>query len=125
MIRASDKAQIHSRLSNDRFHDTQRPSQRFQHRSLLDMKLEKSERIWLQLGARNFPWIQPKILDGRSNRNSIRIGSVQKLLIQPAHQRAAANERRAEPNTFFFRKANDFDPEGQPSAPESLDQCHR
>src|SRR5439155_26779927 len=74
-----------------------------------------------QRRAWNFCRVQSKVFDCHANRDSIRVPVTKKLVIQCANQRAAANERCAEPDSFFLRKSDELDSEGKSPAFQSFE----
>ncbi len=48
--------------------------------------------------------------------------SIQQFLIEPAYQRATADKRGAEADSFLFGKTNYFDAERKPSSPQLIKQ---
>ena len=63
------------------------------------------------------------MFDGLAHGNSLSILEAQEFLIESADQRAAADKRCAEANSFFFGEADDFNPERKPSPFQGLQQC--
>ena len=51
--------------------------------------------------------------------------SIQEFLIQPAHQRTAADERSAEAYSFLLGKANHLDAERKPASLQLFQQRDR
>ena len=62
------------------------------------------------------------MFDGLAHGNSLSILEAQELFIESADQRAAANERCAEANSFFLGETDDLNPERKPSPFQGLQQ---
>lgn len=92
---------------------------------MLDVKFEISESVMTQHRARNFCWIQSKVFDGGANGNSIRVLALEKFFIEPADERAAADEGYAETDAFLFGKTEDLDREGKPATSERFEESNR
>src|SRR6267142_7117050 len=86
------------------------------------MKFQVSQSVGVNLCARNFHWIQSEFLNCGTNGDSIAILRIQQSIVEPSHQCAATNERRAEPHAFFFGKSDDFDTERKPPPLQTFQQ---
>jgi hypothetical protein len=122
VIGAAQKFELHASLSRDGIHGSKRATKRVEDRPLLDVKFEIGEGLVTQHGTRNLCWIQSKVSDGGANGNSMRILAVEKLLIEPADQGAAADEGYAETDAFLFGKTDDLDCEGKPATSERFEE---
>jgi hypothetical protein len=89
---------------------------------LLDVKLQVAERIALQCGLRDLREIQSEVFDRFAHGNAVSILAGQKFRVELSHQRAAADERRAEAHTFLFGEADDFDSERKLAIAQRLEQ---
>jgi len=122
MIGAAQKFELHPCLSHDGFHCTKRPSERFEDRSLLDVKFQVGKRVVAERCARNILGIQSEVFDGGANGNSIRVLAIQEIFVEPADKRAAADKWCAEADSFLFGKADDFDGEGKAPTIERFEE---
>src|SRR6516165_1830288 len=79
-----------------------------QHRTLLDVYLHETEKLaWVEGRRRNFRRIEPRRHHGLAHGNSVGIARVEYCRIEPARERAAAEECRPEAHAFFLGKSND------------------
>ena len=122
VIGVPHECELHPALAGDRFDDSERPAGVLEHRPLLNVELHIAEDIVLHCSLRNFCWIQTKIRNRLAYRNSLRILTAEQILIQAAHEGAAADKRRAEANALFFRETDDFDGKGKLAAVQSAEQ---
>src|SRR6266849_3770630 len=104
MVGTARKSKFHASLPGNCLNRSERPPQRFQDRPLLYVKFQVRKTIVLQRGARNLCGIQAVVFDGCPNGDSIRVPAIQDLLVKPPDQRTAADERRSESDSFFFRE---------------------
>src|SRR5882762_1308571 len=86
------------------------------------MKFQIRESVFMNLCVRDFRWTQSEFLNCGTNGDSIAILRIQHSIVEPSHQRAATNERRAEPHAFFFGKSDDFDTEREPPSLQTFQQ---
>ena len=116
------KQELQPTLSGNGFDNTERSLHCLQNRTLLDVKFHVAQNIVTDGSRWNLSRIQPKILDGLAHGNSPEILTLQKFFIDSADQCPAADEWRPKADSFFFRKANDFNPEGKPLSLQSFEQ---
>src|SRR5580692_10302180 len=88
-----------------------------QHRALLYVKLKVSENIGRQFGFGNARRVEPEIADGAGD-------AADQVCVQTAHGSAAADERDAVPDAFFFGKADQLDGKGQGTGRQIFEQRH-
>src|SRR5579859_7144613 len=89
------------------------------------MKLKVAQRFRSQFSTRNLFSIQSKLFDRFSHRDASCIFNLKESLIQSAHERAAADKRRSETYSFFFRKTNHLNRKGKPPPAQFLQQSNR
>ena len=126
MIGAADKREFDAALAGDGFDDAERQPELFENRALLDVKFQDSRTYrpsqracGISAGFNpNFRWPRERKFPRASLRSS-------SSFIEPANERAAADERHAEANAFFFGKADDFDCERETSPLERFQQGDR
>src|SRR5260370_34723332 len=80
------------------------------------MKLDVTQNVILQGSRGDLVSIQSEVLNRLADGNSVHIAAAEKFVVEPAHQCAAADEGHSEADSFFFREADHFDTEGQPSS---------
>src|SRR5271155_1156033 len=116
MVGTANKYKLHARLRRDGFHYAERPANRFENRSLLDVKFQVRKRVVAQYRSWNFRRVQSKVFDGGANGDSVHVLALQKFFVEPADERAAADERSAEAHSFLFGKTENLDRERKPAA---------
>src|ERR1035438_5150080 len=112
MIGMARKCELQTALAGNSIDDSQRPTGILQHRTLLNVELQIAQDLAIDSSICNFCWIQTKISNRLTYRNALPILPAQHFLIKAAHERAAADKRRAKANTLLFGKCDDFDSKG-------------
>ena len=109
-------------LPHDAAHDPEGPSLRVEHRTLFDVALQVSDRSSREARAGNVGRLQAEAGDGLAHGDAIRILPSEQRLVYLADERAAADERDAEPDAFLLRETDDFEAERKPAR---RDQPHQ
>src|SRR5205085_6430495 len=111
MIRLTAECCLQSGLAGDTIHNAHWKIQAVEHGTLLDMKLDVTERAAPELGLLQTVRVQTEITNCLSHRDSAGILALQYAVIQCARDCLAAEKRHAEPNAFFFGKCQHLDAE--------------
>src|SRR5436190_4422633 len=123
MIRLAAKNNLQSSLSGNRLNDSHRKVHAVEHRALLDMKFNVTERARLIFRFLETARVQTKIANRLSHGDAAVILPLKETSIQSACDCPAAEERHTEANAFFFRERHDLDSEGGPLTIKRLDQA--
>ena len=103
--------------ARDRSDDADRKVLRFQHRALLDMQLEIGQQFAPRSrGGADMIGIEAELPQRIAHGNAGGIAPIQHALVESAGDRAAAEQRRGEPNALLVGEADDLDRERQPLA---------
>ena len=102
MVRFTVERELHPRLSRNALHHAQRLFFRLQHRPLLNVNLEVSQRLFRQRRFCNPAGVQPESRNRLTHAAAMLVRPCQQSIVQPAHQRPAPQERHAEPRTLFL-----------------------
>src|SRR5271170_3423336 len=113
VVGAAQKYKLQPALSGDGLDYTQRAIQGLEYGALFDVELHVSECSRGDVSFGNFFWMQAEIFDGLAYGDRVCILTVQERFVEPADQRAAADEGLAETHSFFFGETDHFDSEGK------------
>ena len=115
MVRRALEHQIETTLACDRFHNAERQVETFEHRALLDVKLQVSE--GLVTGSRFVDSLRIQTERGDCGRDRFK-----QLIVDVTDESSASNKRNAESHAFFFRESDYFNLKRQAAASEIFDQ---
>src|SRR5712672_906181 len=116
------KYQFHSRLAGNCFDDAKWEFSVLQHGPLLNVELKITKHSILKRGGGNFAGVQSIGENCFLDRKILGIAQALQLIIQPSDKRPASYEGNSKTDTFFFRKADDFDGERAPASFERFEE---
>src|SRR5260370_12500203 len=108
VIRLSTERGFQSSLTRNGIHNADRNVQTVEHRPLLDMKLDVTERARSELRFLESVRIQTKITNSLGYGDSACILTPEDAAIQCPRECPAADKRHAESNAFLFRERHNL-----------------